>query len=244
MDSIHAENLNLIEKVQSRVSHTLENNGLLIDLSIEHCKRYLQRKINSKTSVVVMYVDINGSTKMSRDLTSKELSLIIQVFSQEISLSIINYGGYVLKFVGDAVIGLFPSEHNPQKALDNSFACAINVLNIIKNGINPVFQKHSLPVINVKIGIEYGDAIILVYGKNIEFAHIDIIGFSISIASKITSLASPNEIIAGENAFSLIGEDQKKFFVDLTFDQGSKWDNIMKYNDGLKYRVFKYVKRY
>ena len=41
--------LNLIEKVQTRVSHTLENKGLLIDLSIDHCKRYLQRKINSKT---------------------------------------------------------------------------------------------------------------------------------------------------------------------------------------------------
>lgn len=243
MTRIQSENLDLIEKVQARVSHTFENNGLLIDLGIEHCKRYLQRKINSKTQVVVMYVDINGSTKMSRDLTSKELSLIIQIFSQEISLSIINYGGYILKFVGDAVIGLFPSEHNPQKALENSFDCAMNVLNIIKNGVNPVFKKHSLPSINVKIGIECGEAIILVYGKNVEFAHIDIIGFSISIASKITSLASPNEIIAGENAFTLIGEDQKKFFIDLTNEQGSKWDSIMKYNDGLKYRVFKYIKR-
>ena len=68
MDITQTENLNLIEKVQNRVTHTLDNHGLLIDLSIEHCKRYLQRKINSKTNVVVMYVDMNGSTKMSRDL--------------------------------------------------------------------------------------------------------------------------------------------------------------------------------
>src|SRR6185437_13276093 len=138
-----------IEQVQSRVSHTLENNGLLMDLSIEHCKRYLQRKVNSKTKVVVMYVDINGSTKMSRDLSSSQLSLIIQIFSQETSLSITNYRGYILKFVGDAVIGLFPSEHSPSKALENSFACAINLLNVISNGINPIFKKHSLPAITV-----------------------------------------------------------------------------------------------
>lgn len=243
MYSHGTKDLNLVEKVQTRVSHTLENNGLLIDLSIEHCKRYLQRKINSKTQVVVMYVDINGSTKMSRDLPSSDLSLIIQIFSQEISLSITNFGGYILKFVGDAVIGLFPSEHNPRKALDNSFACAINVLDIIKNGINPIFKKHSLPQINVKIGIEHGDAIILLYGKNIEFAHIDLIGFSISIASKITSLASPNEIIVGENAYNQFGDDQKKFFSDLTSEKGSKWDSIMKYNNDLKYRIFKYSKR-
>ena len=243
MDITQTENLNLIEKVQNRVTNTLDNHGLLIDLSIEHCKRYLQRKINSKTNVVVMYVDMNGSTKMSRDLPSLELSLIIQIFSQEVSLSITNYGGYILKFVGDAVIVLFPSDYNPKKALENSFACAINVLNVIQNGINPIFKKYSLPSINVKIGIEYGDAIILVYGKNSEFAHVDLIGFSISIASKITSLASPNEIIAGENAFFLIGDDQKKFFIDLTSERGSKWDSIMRYNDGLKYRVFKYIKR-
>src|SRR5919112_4611355 len=162
MDITKTENLNLIQKVQNRVSHTMENRGLLIDLSIEHCKRYLQRKINSKTNVVVMYVDINGSTKMSRDLTSLELSLIIQIFSQEVSLSITNYGGYILKFVGDAVIGLFPSEHNPRKAIENSFACANSILDIIKNGINPIFIKNSLPPITVKIGIEHGDAIILV----------------------------------------------------------------------------------
>jgi adenylate cyclase len=243
MYSHENRDLNLIEKVQTRVSHTIENHGLLIDLSIEHCKRYLQRKINSKTRVIVMYIDINGSTKMSRDLPSSELSLIIQIFSQEISLSITNFRGYILKFVGDAVIGLFPSEHNPSKALDNSFACAVNVLDIIKNGINPIFKKYSLPPINVKIGIEYGDAIILAYGKNIEFAHIDLIGFSISIASKITTLASPNEIIAGENAYNLISSDQQKFFIELTSEKESKWDSIMKYNNDLKYRIFKYSKR-
>ncbi|HEY6536976.1 MAG TPA: adenylate/guanylate cyclase domain-containing protein [Candidatus Nitrosocosmicus sp.] len=232
-----------IDQVQSRVSHTLENNGLLMDLSIEHCKRYLQRKVNSKTKVVVMYVDINGSTKMSRDLSSSQLSLIIQIFSQETSLSITNYRGYILKFVGDAVIGLFPSEHSPSKALENSFACAINVLNVISNGINPIFKKNSLPAINVKIGIEYGDAIILVYGKNTEFAHIDLIGFSISIASKITSLASQNEIIVGENAYNLVDADQKKYFIELTLNEVSKWDNIMKYNNDFKFRIYRYLKR-
>jgi hypothetical protein len=35
----------------------------------------------------------------------------------------------------------------------------------------------------------------------------------------------------------------KNFFIDLTSEQGSKWDSIMRYNDGLKYRVFRYIKR-
>ncbi len=234
--------LELIQKVKNRVAQNLKSNGLLMDLSTEQCRKYLQRKVNSRTRVVVMYIDINGSTQMSRDLSSSKLALIIQIFSQEVSISIANLGGYVLKFVGDAVIALFPSEFNAEKALENSFACASNILNIIKNGINPVFIENDFPEITIKIGIEYGDAIVLVYGKNVSFAHIDIIGFSISIASKITSLASTDEIIVGENAYINSGDENKKYFVDLTLEKGSKWDSIMRYNNNLKYRIFKYVK--
>ena len=37
-------------------------------------------------------------------------------------------------------------------------------------------------------------------------------------------------------------DDQKKFFIDLT-STGSKWDSVMKYNNDMKYRVFKYLKK-
>ncbi len=38
-------------------------------------------------------------------------------------------------------------------------------------------------------------------------------------------------------------DDQKKFFVDLTSKKESKWDSVMKYNNYMKYRVFKYQKK-
>lgn len=243
MHNIEPSQLEGIQKVKNRVYQSLKNNGLLIDLSNEQCKKYLQRKVNSKTRVVVMYIDINGSTQMSRDLSSSKLSLMIQIFSQEVSLSIINFGGYVLKFVGDAVIALFPSDFNPKQSIENSFLCAKNILNIIQNGLNPIFKENKMLEISVKIGIEYGESIVIVYGKNAEFAPIDLIGFSISIASKITSLAAPNDILIGENAYDNISSNYKKNFINLSLDKGSKWDSIMKYNNNIKYRIFKYTEK-
>jgi hypothetical protein len=38
-------------------------------------------------------------------------------------------------------------------------------------------------------------------------------------------------------------DDEKKYFVELTSEKESKWDNIMRYNDDMKYRVFKYLKK-
>ena len=38
-------------------------------------------------------------------------------------------------------------------------------------------------------------------------------------------------------------DDDKKIFMELTSEKESKWDNIMRYNDDMKYRVFKYLKK-
>jgi len=241
LPNLNSEEYDIFKSVQQRVTHSIENKGLFIDLSTDSCRKYLQRKVNSNAKVVVMYVDIAGSTQMSHDLSPITLSIIIQIFSQEVSLSIVKYGGYVLKFVGDAVIALFPSDFNPNKAIMNSLDCAQYIQQIIKNGINPVFQKNSFQEIAVKIGIEYGSALVLLYGKNLDHAHVDLIGFSISIASKITSMAYPDEIIVGENIYNNLGQDKKEYFLAL-YDYHNKWNSVMKYNNNLKYHIYKYIK--
>ena len=231
----------IFKGVQDRVAHSIENKGLLIDLSTDSCRKYLQRKVNTNAKVVVMYIDIAGSTQMSRDLSPISLSIIIQIFSQEVSLSIVKFGGYVLKFVGDAVIGLFPADYNPNKAILNSLDCAQYIQQIVKKGINPIFKNNFFREIAVKIGIEYGSALVLLYGKNIDHANVDLIGFSISIASKITSMAYPDEIIVGENIYNNLDLDKREHFLAL-YDHHDKWDSVMKYNNNLKYHIYKYIK--
>ena len=93
--------------VQARIRQTLDR-GVQIDLSTESCKRFLRRKVNQKVGVVILYVDIDGSTKMSMALSPDRFATILHVFSQEMSLITSEYGGYVLKYVGDAIIALFP----------------------------------------------------------------------------------------------------------------------------------------
>jgi len=132
------------------------------------------------------------------------------------------YGGYVLKYVGDAVIGIFPADFDSQKACINSIMCAKNMLNIINQVINPVFSN-KLPMIEIKIGIDLGESMIVLYGKNVEIAHIDIIGSSISIASKITALAKPNQILISENIFDTIVEIPKDISLKKLDTENRNW---------------------
>jgi class 3 adenylate cyclase len=199
--------------------------GPPIDLSTLKCNQYLKRHVNNKTKLVVLCVDLVGSTKLTLSLLPNELISIINIFSTEMSLIISGHGGYVLKYVGDAVIGIFPAEFDSRNACFNALDSAKTMLRIITKVINPVLYN-KLPQIQVKIGIDLGESMIVLYGKNLDTSHIDLIGSGISIASKITALAKPNQILFSENIFENIANVSK----DIKFEKldivGKSWDYI------------------
>jgi adenylate cyclase len=213
-----------LKSIQVRVQRTLSQ-GPPIDLSTLKCNQYLKRHVNNKTKLVVLCVDLVGSTKLTLSLLPHELISIINIFSTEMSMIISGHGGYVLKYVGDAVIGIFPAEFDSQKACFNALDSAKTMVRIITKVINPVLNN-KLPQIQVKIGIDLGESMIVLYGKNLDTSHIDLIGSGISIASKITALAKPNQILFSENIFENIANVPK----DMKFEKldivDESWDYI------------------
>jgi class 3 adenylate cyclase len=115
---------------------------------------------------------------------------------------VLGYGGYIFKYEGDAVIVLFPAEYDEAKACKNILKCSKTVLEIIKEVINPEFKALELPEITVRTGLTYGYALVVLYGNNLEKSHIDIIGYSILLTSKIVSIANPNQVLVGESIIS------------------------------------------
>ena len=213
-----------LKSIQIRVQRTLSQ-GPPTDLSTLKCNQYLRRHVNKKTKLVVLCVDLVGSTKLTLSLLPHELISIINIFSTEMSIIISGHGGYVLKYVGDAVIGIFPAEFDSQKACFNALDSAKTMVRVITKVINPVLYN-KLPQIQVKIGIDLGESMIVLYGKNLDTSHIDLIGSVISIASKITALAKPNQILFSENIFENIANVSK----DMKFEKldivDESWDYI------------------
>ena len=203
---------------------TLEK-GVQIDLSTEPCKRYLRRHVNRKVGVVILYADIDGSTKMSMALKPDEFATIIHIFSQEMTLAISESGGYTLKYVGDAVIALFPAEFDRRQATKNAVECAKFMQDIIVQGINPELKSRGLPELAIKVSAEYGEVQVVLYGKSLERSHIDIVGSSISAAAKMISLAQAGQVVIGKNVYdNIISVIPPDSFIRLDADT-SKWSN-------------------
>jgi len=203
--------------------------------SIKRGQNFLLNHVDSKLSLVVMYADLVGSTKMSMTLPVEKMAKIIKVYSHELSSVVESYNGFVLKYVGDAVIAFFPAGFNKYLVCDKSFQCAKSMINVIENGINPIFEKDNYPKLGIKIGIDEGENVAIQYGYD-KSAPIDLIGYPMNIAAKITSLTGPNKISVGNNVYRLLHPSIQTKFHNMTL-QENEWKYV-DYEANSIYKVF------
>ena len=206
--------------------------------SIKRGQDFLLNHVDSKLSLVVMYADLVGSTKMSMALPVERMAKIIKVFSHELSSVVESYNGFVLKYVGDAVIACFPSGFNKYLSCDTAFQCAKSMINIIENGINPIFEKDkdNYPKLSVKIGIDEGENLAIQYGYD-KSAPIDLIGYPMNVAAKMTSLTGPNKITVGNNVYKLLHPTVQPEFGKMQMKEGTEWKYI-DLETNLPYKVY------
>ena len=206
--------------------------------SIKRGQDFLLNHVDSKLSLVVMYADLVGSTKMSMALPVERMAKIIKAFSHELSSVVESYNGFVLKYVGDAVIAFFPSGFNKYLSCDTAFRCANSMINVIENGINPILEKDkdNYPKLAVKIAIDEGENLVIQYGYD-KSAPIDLIGYPMNVAAKIQSLTGPNKISVGSNVYKLLHPTLQSEFHEMQIKKETEWKYIDLENN-LPYKVY------
>ena len=235
----------LQEQIRARVSKTLKD-GVQLNMSTEESKKFLRRHVNTRTNLVIMIIDINNSTQMSLTLPESKFAQLLQTFAQEVSIAVSGYGGFVFKYEGDAVIVIFPADYDEIKACRNALNCSAAVLEILKNGINPIFMENELPEITVRTGLAFGPNLVVLYGKSLEKAHVDITGSSISLAAKIASIAKPNQVLVGELIYNIIRSSKDKGslnnikFREVRLDP-IKWKYLSQSDPQSLYHVYEYL---
>ena len=203
----------LVSQTQNRMEKAL-NGHYHYDSSLKDSQGFLFKYVNSKLSLVIMYADLVGSTNMTMTLPVDKMVTIIRAFTYEMTSTVRSYGGFVLKYVGDAIIAFFPSGYNKLLACDKAVQCAKSMITVIKNGINPILKQYDYPDLGVKIGIDEGENVIVQYGND-RSSLIDILGYSMSITAKITALTNPNKITIGKDVFNILHPEIKEKFTEV-----------------------------
>ncbi|HUU47605.1 MAG TPA: adenylate/guanylate cyclase domain-containing protein [Nitrosopumilaceae archaeon] len=207
----------LISEVKKRVTISVKT-GVLYEGVAEDSEKFLRKHILEGINLVVLYVDLVGSTSIILKLPKDEFSKVITTFAQEMAYVIKRHEGFVLKFVGDAVIGYF-IDHDSKPSADRAVSCAESMIKVIKLGLNPILKKSGLPELKIKIGMDYGEAIVVLYGNDVTNSHVDLIGPALNIGAKIQNLASPDQILIGEEVYARLHNSLKQYFLKLKMDK-------------------------
>ena len=203
--------------------------------SIKRGQDFLRKHVSSKISLVIMFVDLVGSTKMSMTLPADKLVTIIRAFSHEMSSVVESYDGFVLKYVGDAVIAFFPSGFNKYLTCDKAVRCAESMITVVTTGLNPILSKYDYPALKLKIGIDEGENVVVQYGYD-RSSQIDILGYTMNVTAKITSITGPNKISVGENVYKLLHPNTQERF-ELLSNPGDDWKYVAP-DTGEIYKVY------
>ena len=214
----------MIQETQKRIWKSLKH-GIEYDATVDRSDAFLRQHVNEKIHMVVLFVDLVGSTNISLTLPEEKVAIIISSFAQEMALAIKQHNGFVLKFVGDAVIGYF-MHTSVLIAADNAVSCAQRMIQIMNQGVNPILNNYDYPDLLLHIGLDYGDNMIVRYGSDKEKSHVDILGPTMNIAAKIQSMANPQQILIGQDVYDKIHPSLQEKFKKESWSK-----NEWKYND-------------
>jgi class 3 adenylate cyclase len=224
----------LVAQTQERFSRALKRR-YQYESNLQPAQEFLLHHVNSKIPLVIMYVDLVGSTKMSMTLPVEKMVTVIRGFAYEMSYLVHSHGGFVLKYVGDAVIAFFPSLYDESLACDRAVQCAKSMVTVIQKGLSPILEQYNHSELKVKVGLDHGESVIIQYGHD-KTSHIDLLGYCMNRSAKLTSLTYPNTVTIGEDVYGFLTPQMRMSFNEVTFS-AEKW----KYIDtqtGLVYKLY------
>jgi len=151
-----------------------------------------------RKQVTVLFSDLSGYTAMSERLDPEEVKNIISRIFGEIAQVVVKYDGSIEKFIGDAVVALFgvPKAHedDPVRALR-----AAREIHEIVDAMSHQFESKVGKPLSMHTGINTG---LVVTGEvTMEKGTLGITGDTVNVASRLSGLAKPGEILVGEDTY-------------------------------------------
>jgi class 3 adenylate cyclase len=156
---------------------------------------------NETIEVSVAFIDICSFTSISENESPDTVVKLLNSYFDVIVKEIIAQGGYIDKFIGDAVMAVFKGDFNLDRAID---AC-LAVRRQIEKLPNESGQESFLP--KVSIGINSGEVVSGNIGsatlKRLDYT---VIGDSVNMAQRLQSLAQPGQILISEASYQKVKE--------------------------------------
>jgi adenylate cyclase len=149
--------------------------------------------------VSVMFADLTGFTALSQRVSPPELMAIANRYLGQVTEAIERHGGYVDKFIGDAVMGIwgapFPDADHAAGAVRAAFA--------IHDAVAAETARTNGPTLAVKVSIASGPAIVGLVGSE-RRTNYTTLGRTVNLAARLEKLARDYGIVVDDATAALV----------------------------------------
>jgi class 3 adenylate cyclase len=164
----------------------------------------------------VCMVDIVNSTKITAKLSDSQTSEFYRIFLNSVALIVRNFGGIVVKNIGDALLFYFPIIHSEKElTIKKCLNCCLALGESHKDIVTKL-QKENLPIFDYRTSATFGMVRI---ARTSTSSVNDIFGATVNRCAKINRTAPANGLIIGEefyeNAKDLDSYTFKKISSDI-----------------------------
>ena len=156
---------------------------------------------NETIIATIVFIDICSFTALTEKEPADQVVKLLNRYFDVMVKGIIAHGGYIDKFIGDAVMAVFKGEFHLDRAIDASLDVRKQIEDLNQNpGELPFFPK-------VAIGINSGEVISGNIGsENLKRLDYTVIGDVVNTAQRLQTAAREGQIMISEIAYEKVKE--------------------------------------
>ncbi len=157
--------------------------------------------LNETVEATVAFIDICSFTSISENETPDMVVKLLNKYFDVMVKEIIEQGGYIDKFIGDAIMVVFKGEYHLDRAVDACLAVRKKIEALPNESGNIFFAP------KVSIGINSGEMISGNIGSaSLRRLDYTVIGDVVNVAQRLQSAAHEGQIVISQSSFIKIKE--------------------------------------
>jgi adenylate cyclase len=154
---------------------------------------------NETVEASIAFFDICGFTSISENETPDKVVKLLNSYFDVMVKEIIAQGGYIDKFMGDAVMAVFRGDYHLDRAIDAALTVRSKIANL------PVEQEMKSYTPKVSTGINSGEMISGNIGSaTLRRLDYTVIGDVVNTAQRLQSSAGPGQILISESSYQKV----------------------------------------
>ncbi len=173
-----------------------------------------------KRPITILFSDIEGFTTISEMISPEDLAESIGMYFGAMTSEIMNTGGIVDKYIGDAIMALWGTPRqlpdHPLAACRAALACRQREMEI-----NEFLKKKGLPLFFTRFGINTGEALVgnIGFDKRISYTAI---GDNVNLAARLEGVNKlyNTGILINESTNELVKDQMLTRFIDTVIVKG------------------------